>query len=36
MSVEIELTSAESAALAASAAAVRELVDKLKPEPALT
>jgi malate dehydrogenase len=33
--VEIELTAAESAALAASAAAVRELVDKLEPEPAL-
>lgn len=33
--VEIELTPAESAALAASAAAVRELVDKLEPEPAL-
>ena len=34
--VEIELTSTESAALAASAAAVRELVDQLEPEPALT
>jgi malate dehydrogenase len=33
--VEIELTTAESAALTASAAAVRELVDKLEPEPAL-
>jgi malate dehydrogenase len=33
--VEIELTSAESAALKASAAAVRELVDKLQPEPAM-
>ena len=33
--VEIELTPAESTALAASAAAVRELVDKLEPEPAL-
>jgi malate dehydrogenase len=33
--VEIELTAAESTALAASAAAVRELVDKLEPEPAL-
>jgi malate dehydrogenase len=34
--VEIELTPTESTALAASAAAVRELVDKLTPEPALT
>jgi len=34
--VEIELTPTESTALAASAAAVRELVDKLSPEPALT
>jgi malate dehydrogenase len=34
--VEIVLTPAESAALAASASAVRELVDKLEPEPALT
>jgi malate dehydrogenase len=34
--VEIELTPAESVALAASAAAVRELVDKLDHEPALT
>lgn len=33
--LEIELTSAESAALAASAGKVRELVDKLAPEPAL-
>jgi malate dehydrogenase len=33
---EIELTPIESTALAASAAAVRELVDKLAPEPALT
>jgi malate dehydrogenase len=34
--VEIELTPTESTALAASATAVRELVDKLTPEPALT
>ena len=34
--VEIELTPIESTALAASAAAVRELVDRLTPEPALT